>query len=446
MTAVLLLTFFILLLLDVPVAFCMMISSLAALLYTQTDPIMVGLEMSRTMASFYPFIAVPFFILAGDLMNQGGLSQKIVDFSKALVGHRLGGMAMVATLSCQMFGAISGASSATCAAIGGVMIPAMEKQGYKRSFATALAACSGTTGALIPPSMVLLVYGVIANVSIEKLFLGGVVPGILLGFSLMVTSYFYAKRNRIPVTPSLGLNHMIRSARSSIFAIILIILIFGGIMSGVFTATEAAAVAVVYAVFVGFFVYRKLRIKELPKVFVNAGRTAATLSFLICAAGLFQWVLTLGYLPQTLAKGLLSGCENIIASFGANIDPKTAFILQKILVLIVLNVALLIVGMFVDAGPALLIVTPVLMPVGAALGMNDVHFGVMVVTNLIIGLVTPPVGTTLFVASGVGNVRISEVVPHALRFLLPMLIILLLVTFVPWITTALPWLYQWIKA
>ncbi|MCK5270583.1 MAG: TRAP transporter large permease, partial [Sedimentisphaerales bacterium] len=344
------------------------------------------------------------------------------------------------------FGAVSGASSATCAAIGGVMIPTMTRQGYQRSFATALSACSGTTGALIPPSMVLLLYGVIANVSIEKLFMAGVIPGILFGLGLMIVSYLYAGRQKVPIAPKAGLMELLKSAGDAIFAIILILIIFGGIMGGIFTATEAAAVSVIYALLVGLFVYRKIKLRDLSAIFVTAGKTATVLSFLLCAAMLFQWVLTLGYLPQILAKGLLGGCEGMLEPFRDSLSPGTFFVLHKILVLIVLNISLLIVGMFLDAGAALLIVTPVLLPVGAALGINEVHFGVIVVTNLIIGLVTPPVGTTLFVASGVGRVRMAEMMPHVLKFLIPMFIVQILVTFVPWTTIALPGLYQWIKS
>ncbi len=442
MTGILILTFFVFLMLDVPIVFCMVISALVTLLYAGVDPIMIGLEMSRSMTGFYQFLAVPLFILAGDLMSHGGLSQKITDFYKSLVGHLRGGMPIVTTLSCQMFGAISGSSAATCAAIGGIMIPAMEEQGYKRSFATALAACSGTTGALIPPSISFLIYGVIAGVSIEKLFLGGVGPGVLMGLGLMICSYLHAHKNKVPVTPRAGAKKLLKSAVSSIFALILIVIIFGGIMGGVFTATEAAAVSVVYALFVGLFIYRKLKIKTLPKVFINAGKTAATLSFLICAANLFQWVITLGYLPQTLAQGLLSFTDGIVTSFGDHLSPQAAVILQKVLVLLILNVSLLIIGMFVDAAPAILIVAPVLVPVGHALGINEVHFGVIIVTNLVIGLITPPVGTTLFVGSGVGKVRLAEMIPHVLKFLVPMYTVQLLVTFVPPITTFLPSLRQ----
>ena len=209
-------------------------------------------------------------------------------------------------------------------------------------------------------------------------------------------------------------------------------------MGGIFTATEAAAVAVVYALLVGSCIYRKLTLKNLPRIFVGAGKTAAVLCFLTCAAVLFATVLALGHVPQTLAKGLLTGCESFVAAFGKDLDPQTFFLLKKILVLIVINISLLVIGMFVDGGPALLIVVPVLLPVSRDIGMDPVHFGVMVVCNLIIGLVTPPVGTTLFVASGVGKVPMTAMIPHVLRFLMIMIVVQLLVTYVPAITLWLP--------
>jgi C4-dicarboxylate transporter DctM subunit len=438
MTLVLLVTFLVLLLLDVPVVFCMLIASLAALLFNGDSPLLIGLEMSRAMASFYPFIAVPFFILAGDLMNEGGLSQRITDFMRALVGHRRGGMAMVTTLSSQMFGAVSGASSATCAAIGSVMIPVMERQGYSRPFATALAACSGTIGALIPPSLMLLVYGVISNTSIEKVFLGGVLPGIMLGVGLMAVSYRFARKQGIPVADKVSHAELFKSAYAAIFAIILVLIIFGGILGGIFTATEAAAVAVVYALLVGGMIYRRLTWKNLPKIFIGSAKTAAVLCFLTCAAVLFATVLALGHVPQTLAESLLGGCGRVVEALGRDLDPQTFALLRKVLVLLVINLSLLLIGMFVDGGPALLIVVPVLLPVAKEIGVDPVHFGVIVVCNLIIGLVTPPVGTTLFVASSVGGVKMSAMIPHVLRFLGVMIAVLMLVTFVPALSLWLP--------
>ena len=337
-----------------------------------------------------------------------------------------------------MFGAISGASSATCAAIGGVMIPVMEKQGYPRPFSTALAACSGTTGALIPPSLMLLVYGGVANVSIEKLFIGGVGPGILMGLGIMIVSHRFARKNNVPVASRVGFRGTVKSARNAIFALILVVIIFGGIMGGIFTATEAASVAVVYALFVGFFVYRQLKPQDLSGIFVGAGKTAAVLCFLTSAAALFAWVMAFGRVPENIARGILLGSEKIVALFGNDLDPGTFLLLRKIVILIMLNIALLVVGMFVDGGPAILIVVPILLPVAKEVDINLVHFGVMVMSNLVIGLVTPPVGTTLFIASGVGKVKITEMIPHVLKFLVVMIIVQLLITYVPPITLALP--------
>jgi C4-dicarboxylate transporter DctM subunit len=442
MALVLLVTFLVFLLLDIPVAFCMILSSLAALLYHGINPIMVGLETVRSLSTFYSFLAVPFFILAGELMSQGGLSRQLIRFVQSLVGHRRSGLPMVTTISSQLFGSVSGASNATCAAIGGIMIPALVKHGYSRPFATALSACSGTTGALIPPSIVLLIYGTISGVSIEKLFVAGVGPGILVGAGLITVSWWHGRKVQVPVLPKAGFKQIISSAGHSVLAIFMIIIIFGGIMGGIFTATEASAVAVVYALFIGLVVYRQIKISDLPKVFVSAAKTTATLSFLIATASLFAWTLGIGKVPEVLTQTLIKSCETIIGLFGNDLDPNTFAFLRKIVVLLTLNIALLFVGMFIDAGPGLLIVVPVLIPVSQAIGMGSglaaVHFGVLVVANLIIGLVTPPVGTTLFVASAVGKVQISEMVPHVLRFLVVMVVVQLLVTYVPAITITLP--------
>ncbi len=442
MSTVLILTFLVLLLLDVPVAFCMILSSLVALLYMDVDPIMVGLETTRSLSSFYSFLAVPFFILAGELMNHGGLSHRLVRFVKALIGHHRSGMPAVTTVSSQMFGAVSGASAATCAAVGGIMIPALEKKGYSRAFATALAACSGTTGALIPPSILLIIYGTIANVSIEKLFLGGVLPGILVGIGLIILSGWMTRNMTILKEPKAGFKEIWESGFGAVFSIILVIIIFGGIMGGIFTATEASAVAVVYAALVGFFVYRELRINDLPKIIMAAAKTTAALSFLIACASLFAWTLSIGKVPEIFTSGLVESCNQFIHFFASDLQPDTFFEVRRILVLVVLNILLLFFGMFIDAGPGLLIVVPVVLPISVAIGMDTglsaVHFGVLVVSNMIIGLVTPPVGSTLFVASAIGKVPITKMTPYVLRFLLVMIGIQLLVTYYAPITTLLP--------
>jgi C4-dicarboxylate transporter DctM subunit len=434
-TFILLGSFLLLLVLDVPVVFCMLIASTAGLLYAGVDPIMVGLEMSRTMAAFYPLIAVPFFILAGQIMNQGGLSDRIISFAMALVGHLRGGLAMVTTLSSMLFGAISGASSADTAAIGGVMIPAMRKKNYDVGFATALAACSGTTGALIPPSIVMIMYGAIAGLSIERLFLGGVIPGLLVGFGLMTLSFFYAKKHDVPVTERAGAGEILKTMGGSVGALLLVVIIFGGIFSGAFTATEASVVAVVYSLVVGLFIYRRLRLRDLPRIFTQSALTTARLTFLISAASLFAWVLTYGEVPVAITSFLVDGSAKIVSPLQGILSESGFFTAQKIVVLLVLNVSLLVIGMFVDAGPAIIILVPVLLPIADKLRMDPYHFGVMVVMNLVIGLVTPPVGTTLFVASGIAGIPMNKVVPHILRLVWVMVLALLVIVFFPPATT-----------
>ena len=442
MTILLIGVFLILLVLGVPVAYCMLLASLVALIYIGVDPIMVGLETSRSLASFYSFLAVPFFILAGELMRHGGLSGKIIDFVKSLIAHKKGGLAYATTISSQLFGSVSGASAATCAAVGGVMIPALEKDGYSRSFSTALTACSGTTGALIPPSIVLLIYGTLADVSIEKLFIAGIGPGIAIGLGIMLVSRFYAKKHNVAVEPKAPLSEIMFNMRKSALALGLTVIIFGGILGGVFTATEASAVAVVYTFFVGFVIYRRLKVRELPGIVLSAAKTTAALSFVLACAGLFSWTLSIGNVPQTVTDGLIGFTDQLISPFADNLSESGFLMLRRVIILLFLNIMLIAFGMFIDIAPGLLIIVPVLLPISKEIGMGSgleaVHFGLIVVTNMIIGLVTPPVGTTLFVASAVGKTNISSMVPHVLRFIAIMYIVQLIITYFPPASTFLP--------
>ena len=442
MTAVLLITFLVLLLFNVPIAFCMLLSSLAALLYADINPIMVALETTRSLSNFYSFLAVPFFILAGEIMSQGGLSMRLISFVKSFLGHKKSGLPFVTIVASQLFGAVSGASAATCAAIGGMMIPALERNGYPRPFSSALSACAGTTGALIPPSIALLLYGTIANVSIEKLFVGGIVPGILIGIGLMIVTSRYAKKFNVVVEEKTCLKERIRCTAKSIWVILLMLIIFGGIMGGLFTATEASAVAVLYALLVSMIIYRQIKIKNLPSLFVAAAKTTAALSFLLACASLFAWTLSIGQIPVIISNALISSSDSIISFFSADLSPETYFFWKKIIILALLYIALFFISMFIDVAPGLLIVVPVLLPVSEAIGMatglSAVHFGVLVVSNMIIGLVTPPVGSTLFVASGVGKTTINEMLPYVFRFLMVMMIVQLLITYIPFVSTVLP--------
>ena len=430
------------LLFNVPIAFCMLLSSLAALLYADINPIMVALETTRSLSNFYSFLAVPFFILAGEIMSQGGLSMRLISFVKSFLGHKKSGLPFVTIVASQLFGAVSGASAATCAAIGGMMIPALERNGYPRPFSSALSACAGTTGALIPPSIALLLYGTIANVSIEKLFVGGIVPGILIGIGLMIVTSRYAKKFNVVVEEKTCLKERIRCTAKSIWVILLMLIIFGGIMGGLFTATEASAVAVLYALLVSMIIYRQIKIKNLPSLFVAAAKTTAALSFLLACASLFAWTLSIGQIPVIISNALISSSDSIISFFSADLSPETYFFWKKIIILALLNIALFFISMFIDVAPGLLIVVPVLLPVSEAIGMatglSAVHFGVLVVSNMIIGLVTPPVGSTLFVASGVGKTTINEMLPYVFRFLMVMMIVQLLITYIPFVSTVLP--------
>ncbi len=442
MTIVLLGSFVILLLLNVPIAFCMLLSSLLALLYADINPIMLALETTRSMSNFYSFLAVPFFILAGEIMGVGGLSVRLIEFVKVFIGHRRNGLPIVAVMSSQLFGAVSGASAATCAAIGGMMVPALEKNGYHRPFSSALIACSGTTGALIPPSIALLIYGTIANVSIEKLFIGGIVPGILIGVGIMIMVSRMTRKFDITLEQKASWPVRLKTTLSSVWVVLLMVIIFGGIMGGLFTATEASAVAVVYALLVSMFIYKEIHVKDLPGIFVTASKTTASLSFLLACASLFAWTLSIGQMPAVISNALVSSSDYILNLFVSDASPETYLFWRKIVILFMLNVLLFVISMFIDVAPGLLIVVPVLLPISKAIGMSTglaaVHFGVMVVSNMIIGLITPPVGTTLFVASGVGRVNVNSMIPYVLRFLMVMMLVQLLITYVPIISTGLP--------
>jgi TRAP-type C4-dicarboxylate transport system permease large subunit len=292
----------------------------------------------------------------------------------------------------------------------------------------------------------MIIYGTVANVSIEQLFIAGIGPGILIGVGLMLVSSRLAGRYRVQLEEKKGWRDILRATRSALGTILLALLIFAVILGGVFTATEASAVAVVYALVVGLFVHRQLKVRDLPRIFVAAGKTTAALSFVLACAALFAWTLGIGKVPEIVTAALLNGTDGFLGTFASGADPATFALLQRIAILLVLNISLLLIGAVLDVAPALLIVVPVLLPVSDAIGMGSglaaIQFGVMVVTNLVIGLVTPPIGTTLFVAAGIGKVEVPALVPHVLRLLGVMVAVQLLVTFVSPITTFLPSLMQ----
>ncbi len=419
---ILFIVFFALIILDVPIAFAMALASIVAILFSdQIFMVDVAREMGGALQSLFPFVAVPYFLLAGEIMNKAGLSRRLIAFTQTMVGHKRGGLSMVVCLTSMLFGGISGASSADTAAIGSIMIPEMEKKGYGRPFATALTACAGSTGAIIPPSIIMIYLGVVGNLKIESLFLGGIIPGVLIGLSLMVVSYFYARNKKIPIERKASWPERAQAFKGALFSLLIPIIIVGGIMFGLFTATESALVAMLWALIVGVFVYKKIGLRELVQSVRDTARVTAIIGFMISAAFLFAYILSVEQFPE------------LVTSFLIDLAGSNTVVL-----LLLVNLALLLVGTFMDAGVAIFILVPVLLPLADKIDMNPIHFGIMMVTNLTIGLVTPPVGTTLFVACGISKISISEVTPTLLRFLIILFIIQIGITFIPSITLFIP--------
>ena len=422
---ILLVVFVGLLILNVPVAVCIGLATVATVACLGDVPTgyLVAQRLSNGIASF-PLLAIPFFVLAGVLMGEGGMARRLIDFAASLMGRFPGGLAYVNTLTCMMFGAVSGSAAAAVSSIGGFMIPQMATKGYTREMAVALTATSATTGLLIPPSNIMIVYAVVAgNVSVAALFLAGVVPGMVVGLALMIASFLLSRGRKDATSaaaiagPPLG-----RALLGALPSMLLIVIVLGGILGGVFSATEASAIAVVYALILGF-IYREVRLSALPSIFLRAAKTTAVVMFLVGASQAMSWVLAYEQVPQMVSEALI----------GLSSNP--------LMILLLINVLLLVVGTFMDMTPAVLIFTPIFLPVVVALGMDPVHFGIVIIANLSIGLCTPPVGTCLFIGCSVGNTTIARVVPPMIPYFIAMLVSLLLITYVPALSMALPrWL------
>ncbi len=411
---------------SVPIGICLGLATMAVIFFADGGPPAVILARSVvTGADSFPLIAVPLFVLAGDLMQHGGMSRRIVGFANSLVGHIRAGLAYVNVLACVFFAAISGSSPATVAAIGSNMIPEMEKAGYSRRFSSALTASSGMIGVMIPPSIPFIIYGVTAEVSIGKLFLAGVVPGILFAVMFMAVARFILRKETSITETSEAFSGgtVLSTFRSSFWALLVPVIILGGIYSGMFTPTEAGAVAVVYAAFVGLFVYRDIRLSQLPSILAQSALTSGTILILVIMATAFGRVVTLAQIPTQLAEA--------ITSFSSN----------PILILLLINLLLLVIGMFMETISSIIIMTPILLPVATALGVDPIVFGVILTVNLAIGFCTPPLGVNLFVASGISGVSIERLSLAILPFFVGMLVLLLLVTYVPALSLALPSLW-----
>ncbi len=413
------------LLIGVPIAFALSLGSFAVLWMTGFFvPELVVQRIFAGMDSF-PIMAIPFFVLAGALMESGGISTRLVRFSSALVGWITGGLGHVAIVAAMFFAGISGSAVADTAAISTTMIPMMRRRGYDPGFAAGLIASAGVIGPIIPPSIPMVLYGTIAGVSIGSLFLGGIVPGVVMGLGLMLVVYFIAKGRNFPreeMRPSLVAIGKAFVPASG--ALIMPFIIVGGILSGVFTATEAAVVAAVYSFLVGKFVYRELAWSEIPDILFRSGVTTAMVLIIVGIANLVSFVLAMNQIPQAVATFFAGAFTSQLA------------------ILLVINVLLLVVGCFIDGGSAIIIFTPVLMPLIVKMGIDPVFFGVMMTINLMIGTITPPVGLSLYVAGGVARLNVEQMSRAVLPFLALELAVLLLVTLFPNIVLFLPQMFR----
>ena len=418
---ILVVMFLLLLVMNVPIAVSIAMASFVAILASGADPtIVVASKMANGVNSF-ALLAIPFFILSGHLMGKGGMARRLIDFAATLVGFLPGGLAYVNTLTCMLFGSISGSAAAAVSSVGGFMIPEMNRKGYNREFNVAVTTTAATTGLMIPPSNVMIVYSVAAgSVSIGAMFMAGVLPGILTGLFIMFVCGWVAFRRKYPCEERSSLKEVLISFKRAFLSLFLIFIVIGGILRGIFTATEAAAISVVYALILSSFIYREVKIKMLPALFLQTGITTAVVMLLIGASSGMGWILTVANIPEAVSSAVLGLSEN------------------PILVLLMINLLLIFVGTFMDMTPAVLIFTPIFLPVAQALGMHEVHFGVMLIANLCIGLCTPPVGTCLFIGCGVGKTTIAKVTKTMLLFFGAMFAALLIITFVPKVSLWLP--------
>jgi C4-dicarboxylate transporter DctM subunit len=403
-----------------PVAMSLGLASVLTILFFENDSLAsLALKFFQTFEHF-TLLAIPFFILAGNFLTTGGVAKRMINFAISAVGHLPGGLAIASVLACMLFAAVSGSSPATVVAIGSIVIAGMVRVGYTQSFATGVIVNAGTLGILIPPSITMVIFAAVTETSVGRLFMGGVIPGILLGLSLMVAIYVAARIKKLPRQPKAPWNERLRLFLGAFWGLLLIFIVLGGIYGGVFTPTEAAAVAAVYAFFAAVVIYRDLHITEVPRVLLDSGRVTVMLMFIICNAFLFGHVLTTAQIPQEIARMITE----------ANLAPWQF--------LFVVNIILLVAGNFMDPAPIVLITAPILFPTAVKLGIDPIHLGVMYVVNMEIGLVTPPVGLNLFVASGITGQPLMSVVRAALPWLMVLLGFLIVVTYIPEVSLWLP--------
>jgi len=419
MSIILFVIFFVLLLLGAPIVFAIGVGTLGALVAGGIPLELLPQKIFSGLAHF-PYLAVPLFVLAGMLMETGGISKRIVELSNAMVGHIRGGLGMVVMVATIFFSDISGSSAADTAAIGSIMIPTMKKRGYAPNFSAALVTAAGGMGVLIPPCLTMVVFGSLTNTSIGALFLAGFVPGISMGIILMMLTYIIARKNNFPREERATFRQFLRASKRATLSLFMGVIILGGILLGVFTATEAAAVAVIYGFFLTVVFYREIKLSQLPKILWDASVVSGVVMLVVGISYGFGWVMAKEQIPVKLANFMLTLPGG------------------KLVFLLAVNVLLLIMGMFFDASLSVVILVPVLFPVAVKLGVDPVHFGTFVVMNLGIGFTTPPYGISLFIASGIAKVPMSSIIKPILPYILTMIGFLLVVTYVPWFSLVLP--------
>ena len=420
-------SFFVLLMLKVPVAYSIGISTtLSLLLNIDKMPGLTTIAQRMTTGiDSFALLAIPFFVLAGEIMKRGGIANRLINFAKSLVASLPGGLAYVNVLASMLFGAISGSAIAATSAIGSIMTDRMEEEGYPREFCAAVNITSSTTGLLIPPSNILIVYALASGgtASVAALFIAGYLPGVLLGLFLMGYIAYVAITKNFSRGARTPLRLIWNYFRKAFFSLLLLVIVVGGIVAGIFTATEASAIAVLYAAVLAL-IYGDMKVKDIPSVLLTSGKTTAVVMFLICTSMAMSWLFSFESIPELMSQFLLEQFSN------------------KFVIFLIINIILLVIGTFMDMTPAVLIFTPIFLPVVTTLGMHPVHFGIVLVLNLCIGLCTPPVGTILFVGSGVAEVSVTKVIKPLLPFLAIMILVLMLIIFIPEISMFLPQLFD----
>ncbi|GHV34993.1 hypothetical protein FACS1894187_06750 [Synergistales bacterium] len=426
-------SFAILVVIGAPIAIVLGMSSVTAIFFGSNLPLTVVAQRMFTAADSFPMLAIPLFMIAGSLMDSGGISKRLINLAIKLVGSFTGGLALVGILTCMFFAAISGSGPATVAAIGGIMIPYMVKAGYDRGYSSAVMSLAGAIGIIIPPSIPMVTYAIVASVSVKTLFTSGFGPGVVVGLSLMVTAWWIAKdRGYGGEKQKFSLHEVSKAFGQAIWALLMPVIILGGIYGSIFTPTEAAGVAVVYAFFIGLFVYRELDFAAVYRILVDSAVTTAMIMLIVCTAQVFGWLMTSSRIPDAIAKAVLSWTNS------------------KFSILMIINMLLLITGCVMETNAAIIILTPILLPIVTQLGVNPVHFGIIIITNLAIGMSTPPLGVNLFVACGISQragerLTIEQITKAAFPFIVANIIALLLITYIEPISLWIPRLAGQIK-